>query len=121
MIAAPDMKNVETSNRSYEAMSYPFTEEVAPLPIPREELPCSHQESLACMASICHHMGQPATVMLVSLNLLNKRMREVPQDTALLLRNINEAAERISHMLRDINKLCESNQVVDMDTYSHQD
>ena len=66
MIAAPDMKNVETSNRSYEAMSYPFTEEVAPLPIPREELPCSHQESLACMASICHHMGQPATVMLVA-------------------------------------------------------
>jgi hypothetical protein len=85
--------------------------------IPLEELPCNHHESLACMASICHHMGQPATVLLVSLNLLNKKLQDSSDDTRRLVRNLNEAADTISRMLRDMNKLCENTPVDEPEDY----
>lgn len=116
---APHIMNTDSSNQAphHASMGYADRADQGPA-IPLEDLPCNHHESLACMASICHHMGQPATVLLVSLNLLNKRMQNTTHDTQVLLKNLNEAADMISRMLRDVNKLCETTRIPDADAYT---
>lgn len=59
------------------------------------------------LGTACHHLGQPATVLLASLELMS-RMRSVdPGKSDELLSSSIEAAESMRRMLHDLNQMAE--------------
>ena len=60
------------------------------------------------LGTVCHHMGQPATVLLASLDVMNKMTTgEGNPAYKELLDSSMEAAESLRDMLHELNSLAE--------------
>jgi PAS domain S-box-containing protein len=57
------------------------------------------------LGAVCHHLGQPATVLLSSLEMLNRVKRPDPATHADLLQMSLEAAETLRKNLQELNDL----------------
>ncbi len=66
----------------------------------------SREAMVASLAAACHHIGQPATVLLASLNLLQHQLRECPDAITDLLENMSQAAEEIADVLAKMRTAC---------------
>jgi len=62
---------------------------------------------LESVGAACHHLGQPATVLLTSLSLMQKR-RDIGEDRFIdLLHTSLEAAESLGETLHELNAIRE--------------
>ncbi|HMP72643.1 MAG TPA: hypothetical protein PKE55_05205 [Kiritimatiellia bacterium] len=66
----------------------------------------SRKRPYSCMANICHHLGQPATVIAVSIALLQRQLENADAETLSLLENISSASQHIDSMLHDMQRSC---------------
>ena len=57
---------------------------------------------LASLAAACHHLGQPATVLLTSLELLKEMHKNADPETAMLHESAFEAAIKLSEVLKKL-------------------
>jgi len=67
----------------------------------------TREAMLASLAAACHHLGQPATVLLTSIGMLKDQIDQTDQDTVMLLESAQEAANRLADVL---NKLAKTNE-----------
>ena len=58
---------------------------------------------IASLAAACHHLGQPATVIVANLTLLQRMMKEAPQDAQELIKAANDAGEELAQILYKLN------------------
>jgi PAS domain S-box-containing protein len=65
------------------------------------------QVMLESIGAACHHLGQPATVLLASLSLLQKRDGQPDSEHQRLLETSIHAAESISEILHELNAIRE--------------
>ncbi len=63
-----------------------------------------NQVMMESIGTVCHHLGQPSTVILNSLELLKDLPADDPTRTELISLSL-EAAERIGDLLRELNDL----------------
>jgi PAS domain S-box-containing protein len=62
---------------------------------------------LASLGAACHHLGQPATVLLTNLEMMEKFSANVPDDFRELITSSVEAAELIAELLHKLNTVAE--------------
>lgn len=67
----------------------------------------TREAMLASLAAACHHLGQPATVLLTSIGMLKDQIDLADQDSVMLLDSAHEAANRLADVL---NKLAKTNE-----------
>lgn len=60
---------------------------------------------LASLAAACHHLGQPSTVIVANLALLERMMKNAPQDLKELLAATNQACEELAQILYRLNTI----------------
>jgi PAS domain S-box-containing protein len=78
-----------------------------------------HRVMLASVGAACHHLGQPATVILTNLELIKRMTHDVGRDDlAEILRMTNEAAEHMAEVLHKLNSVDEYRTVQYLDTKS---
>jgi PAS domain S-box-containing protein len=58
---------------------------------------------IASLAAACHHLGQPATVIVANLTLLQRMMQDAPPDAKDLINAANEAGEELAQILYKLN------------------
>jgi len=59
---------------------------------------------LASLAAACHHLGQPATVLLTSLGLLKEMHKDADKDTAMLHESAYDAAIKLADVLKKLSR-----------------
>ncbi len=62
---------------------------------------------LESIGSACHHLGQPATVLLTSLGIMHKRESKIDEEMRLLLHQGLESAEKLRTILHRLNRINE--------------
>lgn len=62
---------------------------------------------IASIGAACHHLGQPATVLVTNLEILKRYYNEVPVEVRELLRGCLEAAQTFGDILRRLNAATE--------------
>jgi len=62
---------------------------------------------LESLGAACHHLGQPATVLLANLGVIQKKMEETDPETADLVTNSIEAAKSLGSILHKLNAVRE--------------
>ncbi len=62
---------------------------------------------LESIGSACHHLGQPATVLLTSLGIMQKRESSIDEEMRKLLRQGIESAEKLRTILHRLNHINE--------------
>lgn len=67
----------------------------------------TREAMLASLAAACHHLGQPATVLLTSIGMLKHELTPGDNDTSMLLESAHEAANKLAEVL---NKLAKTNE-----------
>jgi PAS domain S-box-containing protein len=78
-----------------------------------------HRVMLASVGAACHHLGQPATVILTNIALIRRMTRDVNRDDLKeLLQTTNEAAEHMAEVLHKLNSVDEYRTVQYLDTES---
>lgn len=78
-----------------------------------------HRVMLASVGAACHHLGQPATVILTNLELIKRMTHDVGRDDLTeILRMTNEAAEHMAEVLHKLNSVDEYRTVQYLDTKS---
>lgn len=59
----------------------------------------TREAMLASLAAACHHLGQPATVLLTSMEMLKRKLQHPDSDTHLLLESAHDAAVKLAEVL----------------------
>jgi PAS domain S-box-containing protein len=78
-----------------------------------------HRVMLASVGAACHHLGQPATVILTNLELIKRMTRDTNRkDLQDILRSTNQAAEQMAAVLHKLNAVDEYRTVQYLDTRS---
>ena len=67
----------------------------------------TREAMLASLAAACHHLGQPATVLLTSIGMLKDQIDQTDQDAVMLIESAQEAANKLAEVL---NKLAKTNE-----------
>jgi len=67
----------------------------------------TRQAMLASLAAACHHLGQPATVLLASLGLLKEQYAKADPETVMLYTSAHEAAVKLSELLKKLSAINE--------------
>lgn len=62
---------------------------------------------LESIGSACHHLGQPATVLLTSLGIMQKRESKIDEEMRLLLHQGLDSAEKLRSILHRLNRINE--------------
>jgi PAS domain S-box-containing protein len=60
---------------------------------------------LASLAAACHHLGQPSTVIVANLALLERMMKNAPDEMKELLAATNQACEELAQILYRLNTI----------------
>jgi len=58
---------------------------------------------IASLAAACHHLGQPATVIVANLTLLQRMMKDASPDAKDLINAANQAGEELAQILYKLN------------------
>ncbi|HMP90532.1 MAG TPA: PAS domain-containing protein [Kiritimatiellia bacterium] len=64
----------------------------------------ARQAMLASLAAACHHLGQPATVLLTSLGMLKETHKNADPDTRMLQNSAYDAAIQLSEVLKKLSR-----------------
>ncbi len=75
-----------------------------------------HRVMLASVGAACHHLGQPATVILTNLELIKRLAGEGNEDLTEMIRSTNEAAEHLAEILHKLNTVEEYRTVQYLDS-----
>lgn len=67
----------------------------------------TREAMLASLAAACHHLGQPATVILTSLGLLKEQCKSDNEETTMLFQVAHEAALKLADLLRKLSATSE--------------
>jgi len=67
----------------------------------------TRQAMLASLAAACHHLGQPATVLLASLGLLKDQNAKADPETVMLYNSAHDAAVKLSELLKKLSAINE--------------
>lgn len=67
----------------------------------------TRQAMLASLAAACHHLGQPATILLASLGLLKDQNAKADPETVMLYNSAHEAAIKLSELLKKFSAINE--------------
>jgi PAS domain S-box-containing protein len=62
---------------------------------------------LASLGAACHHLGQPATVLMTNLELMQRRLAELGDDYKSIIESCMESAEQIGDLLHQMNMVDE--------------
>lgn len=80
-----------------------------------------HRVMLASVGAACHHLGQPATVIMTNLALISRMLCELDrEDIKEILKLTNEAAEHMADVLHKLNAVDEYRTVQYLDGKSPQ-
>jgi PAS domain S-box-containing protein len=60
---------------------------------------------LASLAAACHHLGQPSTVIVANLALIERMMKNAPDEMKELLAATNQACEELAQILYRLNTI----------------
>lgn len=66
-----------------------------------------HRVMLESLGAACHHMGQPATVLLANLGIMQKKLGDSDNTMNELVRDSTEAAESLGDILHKLNAVTE--------------
>lgn len=64
-----------------------------------------HRAMLASLGAACHHIGQPATVLLTNLDLLSRRLQRSDPECNQLFEDTQQSARQIGDLLNTMNKM----------------
>jgi PAS domain S-box-containing protein len=64
----------------------------------------AREAMLASLAAACHHLGQPATVLLTSLGMLKEQNLKADEESVMLYKTAHEAAMKLTDILRKLGK-----------------
>lgn len=64
-----------------------------------------HKAMLASLGAACHHIGQPATVLLTNLDLLSRRLQRSDPECNHLFEDTQQSARQIGDLLNTLNKM----------------
>jgi len=67
----------------------------------------AREAMLASLAAACHHIGQPATVLLTSLGMLKEQNLKADEESVMLYKTAHEAAMKLTDILRKLGKTSE--------------
>lgn len=62
---------------------------------------------LESLGAACHHLGQPATVLMANVGLIRKRLEDQDAETLELVDSCQAAVERLSEILHKLNRVNE--------------
>ena len=80
-----------------------------------------HRVMLASVGAACHHLGQPATVIMTNLELIKRMTSGLNNDSLKdILRMTNEAADSLAEVLHKLNSVNEFKTVQYLDTDNSQ-
>ena len=64
-----------------------------------------HRVMLESIGAVCHHMGQPATIILTTSSILEKKLKDSDAELQSMAKEITAAAEVLGQKLRKLNEV----------------